>query len=116
MGLLDMYNAGGAIQGLRYQVAEWSAISELNLDFAGEGNGISAQPLENKSPEVVGTIFMEVKGCGRFGAYSSVKPRKCLLGSDPVEFSYDSSYGLLVIHLANMPDSEKKLHSIVIEV
>ncbi|XXG52161.1 hypothetical protein AAC387_Pa03g0545 [Persea americana] len=116
VGLIDMYNAGGAIQGLRYQVGDWSSISELDLGGTGEANLLSAQPLENKSSEAVGTIFMEVKGCGRFGAYSSAKPRKCLLESDPIEFSYDSSCGLLVIHLVSMPDSEKKLHSIMVEV
>lgn len=42
-----MYNAGGPIEGLVYEV--------------------------NDGAE---TVAIEVKGCGRFGAYSSARPRK----------------------------------------
>ncbi|XP_077237942.1 raffinose synthase family protein isoform X2 [Tasmannia lanceolata] len=116
LGLIDMYNAGGAIQELRYQVGDCTLVSELESAYSGEQNGISLQPLENRSSEVLGTILMEVKGCGRLGAYSSAKPRKCFVGSDPVDFTYDSSCGLLILHLDSMPAGDKQFHSVVIEV
>ncbi|KAK4420175.1 putative galactinol--sucrose galactosyltransferase 6 [Sesamum alatum] len=52
LGLIDMFNAGGAIEGLKYNVTGLKAL-----------------------------VSMEVKGCGRFGAYSSTKPRTCTVGS-----------------------------------
>ncbi|KAL5985742.1 putative galactinol--sucrose galactosyltransferase 6 [Asimina triloba] len=116
VGLVDMFNAGGAIQGLKYEVGDGAALVELDSGFSGEASGISQQPLENKSSHAVGMVFMEVKGCGRLGAYSSVKPRKCLVGLDSVEFSYDSSSGLLILNLAHMPVGDKKLHTVAIEV
>ncbi|XP_058102945.1 probable galactinol--sucrose galactosyltransferase 6 [Magnolia sinica] len=116
LGLVDMFNAGGAIQGLRYQVGDCAALTELDSGFMGEANGISLQPFENRSSEAVGTVFMEVKGCGTLGAYLSAKPRKCLVGSDPVNFSYDSSCGLLTLNLVNILGGDKNFHNVVIEV
>lgn len=109
-----MYNAGGAIVGLSYQaagsdvgVADWEA---------GATNEIIWQPLENRGSYAVGVIELEVKGCGRFGFYSSAKPRKCVVESEMVEFSFDSSSGLGIICLESMPESGKRAHSVMIEV
>ena len=63
-GLVDMYNAGGAIEGLKYEVKNTAQLSgETAADLA----------------EAV--VSLEVKGCGRFGAYSTTKPRSCAVGS-----------------------------------
>ncbi|XP_074578056.1 putative galactinol--sucrose galactosyltransferase 6 isoform X2 [Curcuma longa] len=101
VGLVDMYNAGGAVVGLTYHVLNVSTLPE----DAGSATG----------PEAVAMVCLEVKGCGRFGAYSSVKPRRCLLGSAAAEFAYDSSSGFLAVHLENMPKGDKKVHNLVIE-
>ncbi|KAL5697846.1 galactinol--sucrose galactosyltransferase [Ranunculus cassubicifolius] len=76
IGLIDMYNAGGAIAGLIY---------------------------EEKCGQGVGRVMMEVKGCGRLGAYSSVKPSKFVVGSESVGFDYDFSSGLLSLNLNQLP-------------
>eukprot|EP00252_Welwitschia_mirabilis_P020400 TRINITY_DN4_c0_g1_i2.p1 TRINITY_DN4_c0_g1~~TRINITY_DN4_c0_g1_i2.p1 ORF type:complete len:479 (-),score=66.48 TRINITY_DN4_c0_g1_i2:210-1646(-) len=83
VGLLDMFNAGGAIHELQYH---W----------------------DKKRVE------MSVKGCGRFGAYSSVKPAQCLVNSKPLEFSYDSESGLVVMHL-EIP-SEGQLWNVAVDL
>lgn len=101
VGLVDMYNSGAAVVDLTYHVLNVSILS---------GDTTSA-----KGPEAVAMVCMEVKGCGRFGAYSSLKPRRCLLGSADVEFAYDSLSGFLAIYLENMPKAEKKGHNLVIE-
>ncbi|KAG6492312.1 hypothetical protein ZIOFF_047266 [Zingiber officinale] len=97
VGLVDMYNAGGAVVGLTYHVLKDSGSAATEH-------------------EAVAMVCMEVKGCGRFGAYSSVKPRRCLLGSAaPAEFAYDSSSGFLAVHLESMPKGDRKVHNLVIE-
>ncbi|PIN09995.1 Galactinol--sucrose galactosyltransferase [Handroanthus impetiginosus] len=89
IGLIDMFNAGGAIEGLKYDL---------------------------KESEVVAVVSMEVKGCGRFGAYSSTKPRKCTVGSSAVEFEYDSASGLVTLNLEEMPKEDQKVHKLEIEL
>ncbi|KAL7097060.1 hypothetical protein ACP275_10G119100 [Erythranthe tilingii] len=86
LGLIDMFNGGGAIQGLKYEEGE---------------NGV---------------VYLEVKGCGRFGAYSLTKPKKCTIGSSAVDFEYDSGSGLLTLNLEEMPLEHQKVHYIVIEL
>ncbi|CAA7409828.1 unnamed protein product [Spirodela intermedia] len=94
LGLVDMFNAGGAVQGLSYR-------------------GGSSTPTAAAAP----TVYMEIKGCGRLGAYSATRPRRCSVGSSAaVEFSYDSSSGLLLINLPAMPGGPKNLHSVVVEL
>ncbi|KAL6606114.1 hypothetical protein ACP70R_041767 [Stipagrostis hirtigluma subsp. patula] len=99
IGLVDMFNSGGAVEGLTYHLLDGAKL----LD----NNGCT-------SSEAVGLVCMEVRGCGRFGAYSSVKPRKCMLGSALVKFSYDSSSGLVILQLDDMP--KERVHKIVVEL
>ncbi|KAK4479519.1 hypothetical protein RD792_015035 [Penstemon davidsonii] len=87
IGLVDMFNASGAIEGLEYDV---------------------------KENEGVAVVSMEVKGCGRFGVYSSGKPRKCTVESSVVEFEYDSGSGLVTLNLVEMPSEDKKVHNVEI--
>lgn len=94
IGLVDMFNAGGAIEGLVYEV---------------RGGGE-----ENVSDEFVGVVRMGVKGCGKFGAYSSAKPRRCLVGSKVVDFGYNSDSGLMTLNLDQMPEEGQKVH--IVEV
>uniref|UniRef100_A0ACD5XXX6 Uncharacterized protein n=1 Tax=Avena sativa TaxID=4498 RepID=A0ACD5XXX6_AVESA len=91
IGLVDMFNSGAAVEGLTYSLL-------------GEG----------MATEAVGTVSMEVRGRGRFGAYSSVRPRSCTLGSAPVEFSYDASSGMVILDLVSMP--KERVHKIVVEL
>lgn len=111
LGLIDMYNAGGAIEGLIYEVKGGSRLLELGNGYGGEGLSV-----ENLSQETVGLVRMEVKGCGRFGAYSSVKPRRCTVGSVDCDFVYDSSSGLVSLNLDYMPEEGQTVHIIEVEV
>ncbi|KAH9610837.1 hypothetical protein KSS87_005284 [Heliosperma pusillum] len=99
-GLINMFNAGGAIDGLTYQVRSGARVD--NGSVHGD--------------EMVGKIQMEVKGCGLFGAFSSEKPRKCRVGSAEVEFSYDSGSGLITLKLDHMPDENRKCHIVEVEL
>ncbi|KAI3931194.1 hypothetical protein MKW92_045942 [Papaver armeniacum] len=87
LGLIKMYNAGGAIEDLRYHA-------------------------ENE----LGIVDMAVKGCGLFGVYSSVKPRRCTIESVDVDFSYDSSCGLMTMSLSRMPEEGKSVHLVRVEL
>ncbi|KAL2479613.1 putative galactinol--sucrose galactosyltransferase 6 [Abeliophyllum distichum] len=109
LGLIDMFNAGGAIEGLKYEVKSGAKLYEVV-------NGFEGQRIDNLSNEVVAIVSMEVKGCGRFGAYSSAKPRKCTVGSSVVDFEYDLASGLVTLKLDDMPREDKKVHIIEIEL
>ncbi|KAJ3695484.1 hypothetical protein LUZ60_000861 [Juncus effusus] len=114
IGLIDMYNGGGAVEGLAYHLLGGVKMSELDSGYGGRETGILNPGNGNPGFEAVGMVCMEVKGCGRFGAYCSVKPRKCMLGSSEIEFSYDSKSGLVVIQLESLP--KERCHKVVVEL
>ncbi|KAL7189781.1 hypothetical protein ACSBR1_039421 [Camellia fascicularis] len=116
LGLIDMFNAGGAIEALKYEVKGGAQLCELEDGYRGEGNELAGERVENLSGELVAMVRMEVKGCGRFGAYSSVKPRKCTVGLSMVEFEYDSVSGLVTLSLDHMPEEDKKFHIVEVEL
>ena len=70
IGLVDMYNSGGAVQSLECR--------------------------DNLSN---GVVKLQVLGCGRFGAYSNRKPRSCTVGMEEEIFIYNAKDGLLIINL-----------------
>lgn len=45
------------------------------------------------------TIKMTGRFCGRFGAYSSTKPSRCIVDMKEEEFSYEFGSGLLTVKL-----------------
>ncbi|XP_058008938.1 probable galactinol--sucrose galactosyltransferase 6 isoform X1 [Hevea brasiliensis] len=114
-GLIDMYNAGGAIERLKYEVKGGAKLSEFEEGYKGENSGVSDERVENCNSELVGEVYMEVKGCGRFGAYSATKLKKCIVDSNVVDFMYDSSAGLFTFCLDSLPD-EGKLHVVKVEL
>ncbi|XP_077210540.1 putative galactinol--sucrose galactosyltransferase 2 [Tasmannia lanceolata] len=83
LGLINMYNSGGAIEALNY---------------VNDPSGF--------------IIKIKAKGCGCFGAYSSIKPRHCTVDSKEVEFSYDAKDGFLTFSLSPSLQSEMKLQEI----
>uniref|UniRef100_A0A0A0LU62 galactinol--sucrose galactosyltransferase n=1 Tax=Cucumis sativus TaxID=3659 RepID=A0A0A0LU62_CUCSA len=71
IGLLEMYNSGGAIETLSHSMDDLSQC----------------------------TVKMTGRFCGRFGAYSSTQPRRCIVDMNEVEFTYESGSGLLTVKL-----------------
>ncbi|PSS13875.1 Galactinol--sucrose galactosyltransferase [Actinidia chinensis var. chinensis] len=116
LGLIDMFNGGAAIEGLEYEVKGGAQLCELEDGYRGEGNGLAGVKIENVSAELVAVVRMEVKGRGRFGAYSSAKPRRCTVGSAVVGFEYDSVSGLVTLNLDYMPEEDRKFHIVEIEL
>ncbi|XP_068665410.1 probable galactinol--sucrose galactosyltransferase 2 [Aristolochia californica] len=70
IGLIDMFNSGGAVESLDSMTES----TECKIKIRG-------------------------RGCGRFGAYSSLKPKYCLVDSEETELSYSVEDGLLTFKL-----------------
>lgn len=84
IGLTKMFNSGGAIKALLYEV-ESSMVS------------------------------LKVRGCGAFGAYSSIQPQKICVDDEEIDFEYEETSGLVTLTLAT-PQKELYLWSIKIEL
>lgn len=82
IGLIDMYNSGGAIEALSYSN---SGSSECIVKIKG-------------------------RGCGRFGAYSKTEPKFCLINGKEVEFDYDIKNGFLTFKLSPCLAGETNWH------
>jgi len=102
VGLVDMFNGGAAVEGLTYHLLDGGKL-------VGDGGSAAC-----RSEEAVGLACMEVRGRGRFGAYASVRPRRCMVGSVEMEFSYDPSSRLVTLQLEEMPG--ERVHKIVVEL
>ncbi|PIA42355.1 hypothetical protein AQUCO_02000068v1 [Aquilegia coerulea] len=110
LGLIDMYNAGGAIEGLRYEVKHSTVLPEVENGYVGDA------VVEYESSKGEDRVLMQIKGCGRFGAYSSTKPSQCIVGSVAVDFSYDSLCGLLTLSLDQLPADGRKVHLVEVKL
>lgn len=109
IGLINMFNSSGAVE--QFEVHPSSEKPEL---FDGEiSSELPSSLSDNRSPTA--TIGLTVRGCGRFGAYSSQRPLKCQVDDAVVEFIYDADSGLLTF---NVPIPEKEMYrwSIAIQV
>ncbi|KAG8648884.1 hypothetical protein MANES_08G049600v8 [Manihot esculenta] len=110
IGLLDMFNVGGAMDKFEIKMNP-DKKSEL---FDGEvSSGLTTSLSENRSPAA--TIALKVRGCGRFGAYSSQRPLKCSVDNAETEFNYDSDTGLVTLTLP-IPEEEMYRWNMEIQV
>lgn len=76
IGLINMFNSGGAIKQVNYE--------------------------SNKS----GNVDLRVRGCGMFGAYSSIRPKRIAIDNIKDEkFDYEENSGFLTLSLP-VPDEE----------
>ncbi|KAL7138491.1 hypothetical protein ABFS83_10G167800 [Erythranthe nasuta] len=74
----------------------------------------SSGAVEQFEVEEEGTrVTLKVRGCGRFGAYSSRQPLKCLAGDAETEFDYDVANGLLTF---SIPVPKEEMHRWSIEI
>lgn len=85
VGLIKMFNSGAAIKEVNYE---------------GERAGI---------------VEIKVRGCGTFGAYSSVRPKRVEVDAKEVEFEYEESSGLITLAL-QIPAKEMYLWSVVVQL
>lgn len=85
IGLVKMFNSGGAVKELRYE-------SEKEAVFD-----------------------MKVRGCGLFGAYSSIRPKRISVNMEEVGFEYKEDCGLVTIELG-VPEKELYLWNIIVEI
>ncbi|KAL8041463.1 hypothetical protein ABFX02_10G167000 [Erythranthe guttata] len=83
IGLLDMFNSSGAVEQFEVEVEEGTRVT------------------------------LKVRGCGRFGAYSSRQPLKCLAGDAETEFDYDVANGLLTF---SIPVPKEEMYRWSIEI
>nr|GEY26940.1 probable galactinol--sucrose galactosyltransferase 1 [Tanacetum cinerariifolium] len=70
IGLTKMFNSGGAIV-------------ELNYEMEKQGN-----------------VELKVRGCGTFGAYSSKRPIRAIIDSKETVFEYEEGTGLISVELS----------------
>ncbi|KAL9361480.1 hypothetical protein Peur_044265 [Populus x canadensis] len=94
IGLLDMFNTGGAVEQVEIQMASDKSPEHFDGEVSSE---LTTSLSENRSPTA--TIALKVRGCGRFGAYSSQRPLKCTVGNVFTDFNYDSATGLVTLTL-----------------
>ena len=80
-----MFNSGGAVEQF-----------EVQKTLKSEVNGDQATPLSENRP-LSATVSLKVRGCGRFGAYSSQCPLKCTIDGNETEFNYDGKSGLVTL-------------------
>ncbi|KAL4193259.1 hypothetical protein AMTRI_Chr06g176030 [Amborella trichopoda] len=85
LGLINMYNLGGAIE---------------EIDFTSESCECE--------------IRIKGRGCGRFGAYLSIKPKLCTVDGKEEEFSYETKDGFMVIELSPVLHNQSSLRDILI--
>jgi raffinose synthase len=108
IGLLDMFNSGGAVEEVEVHLEK-----EPKL-FDGEATSEQTPALgDNRSPTA--KVALKVRGCGRFGVYSSQLPLKCSVGNTQADFNYDTATGLVTLILP-VPEEEMYRWSIEIVV
>uniref|UniRef100_A0A0D9W0H1 galactinol--sucrose galactosyltransferase n=1 Tax=Leersia perrieri TaxID=77586 RepID=A0A0D9W0H1_9ORYZ len=86
IGLLDMFNSSGAVEECDVRALDGSDIA---------------------------VVMLRVRGCGRFGAYVSRRPTRCMLDAAEVDFSYDGDTGLVVI---DVPVPEQEFYRWTLEI
>lgn len=96
IGLLKMFNSGGAIKSFVYEVEATNNQGEELQHEKHDGP-------DNNSPwriqQCLGQVLMRVHGCGVFGVYASAMPKKFWLDSEAIDFTYDPQSGMATVML-----------------
>lgn len=96
-----MFNCSGAIEHY-----------EVTLASKSEVDVHQSAPLSQNGP-VTAIVSLKVRGCGRFGAYSSQRPLKCTINGNDTDFNYDGPSGLVTIMV---PVPREEMHKWSIEI
>jgi len=110
IGLLDMFNSGGAVDKFEVQLASENEAANTDAEVSSESSGSLS---DEKYPSA--KINLEVRGSGRFGAYSSQRPLKCTVDGFEVEFEFEASTGLVTMVLP-VPKEEFYKWNVEVEV
>ncbi|GKV32594.1 hypothetical protein SLEP1_g41188 [Rubroshorea leprosula] len=94
IGLLDMLNSSCAVEQVEVHLASDKKPEHFDGEVSSE---LTTTLSDNRSPTA--TIALKVRGCRRFGAYSSQRPLKCRVGNVETYFNYDFATGLLTLTL-----------------
>nr|GMC88683.1 probable galactinol--sucrose galactosyltransferase 2 isoform X1 [Ipomoea batatas] len=92
IGLLDMFNSGGAVEKYEVHLVSDKPAEQFDGEVSCE---VPTCLSENRPPTA--TISLTVRGCGRFGIYTSQRPLKCSLDGAITDFNYNTDNGLLTI-------------------
>lgn len=103
-----MFNTGGAIEEVEVHPSSEKKPELFDGDVLSEVNTYLS---ESRSPSA--TIVLKVRGRGRFGAYCSQPPLKCIVENIDTTFIYDTDTGLVSL---NIPVPEKELYRWHIEI
>lgn len=77
IGLIDMYNSGGAVEAVEF----------------------------SKDSGSFGTIIIKGRGAGRFGAYSNPKPKFCTVNSKEEAFEFNVGHNFLCVTIPSGTNS-----------
>lgn len=95
-----MFNTGGAVEQFEVHLPSDKKPELFDGKVPSElSNSLS----ENRAPTA--TIALKVRGCGRFGSYSSERPLKCTVGGAETDFEYEPATGLLTFTIP-VPEEE----------
>ncbi|KAI4300776.1 hypothetical protein L6164_034112 [Bauhinia variegata] len=112
IGLLDMFNTGGAVEHVEiHKLASENKAAEI---FDGEVVSELTTYLSS-GRSATATIGLRVRGSGRFGVYSSQRPLKCVVSDTETDFNYDSDNGLMSFSIP-VPKEGMQTWSIEIQV
>lgn len=104
-----MFNSGGAVEQFDIRIS--STVSTEDRNDGDAPFDVGQQFSENRAATAM--VVLGVRGCGRFGFYSTQRPIKCTLDSSDVQFSYDSATGLVIL---NIPVPEKEMYRWALEI
>ncbi|GBG64278.1 hypothetical protein CBR_g41198 [Chara braunii] len=97
IGLVDMFNSGGAILFMKY-----SADSEGECSHEGQHQVHATRA--NDASVSSESVTMAVRGCGRFVAYSSETPKACMIDNNSTSYSYSDDDHRLSLELGKPVD------------
>ncbi|XP_024973609.1 probable galactinol--sucrose galactosyltransferase 2 [Cynara cardunculus var. scolymus] len=101
IGLLDMFNSGGAVEQFQVHLPSNAQHYIDHSTFTTENRPVTA------------TVALKVRGCGRFGFYSSQCPLKCTMDGIDTDFIYDSARGLATFMI---PVPQEEMYKWCIEI
>lgn len=89
------------------------AVEEFEVNLASENKSELCDDELSSEEKPTAVIGLRIRGCGRFGAYSSKLPLKCTVGKVDTEFTYEAATGLVTL---TIPVPEQEMYRWRIEI